>query len=185
MAAVAQRARVTKPTVYLRWPSKVSLVAEAVAEVLDLGTPPDTGSLRGDLLALLKVMIHGLARTSAGRILEGLIADLHRYPDLMVEFRKSYFEPRWRLLAIVLERYIARGEIAGEVDIEVLTDLLVGPIYYRLLVRAEPPRFELQQKVVDLVLAGLQLRQSCPDTKRRIGAKKATSSRKARLEDTP
>lgn len=178
MAAVAQRAQVTKPTVYLRWPSRLQLVAEAIAEVWDLGPLPDTGTLRGDLLALLKLFIRGFSQTSAGRTLGSLIADLHRYPDLMVEFRHSYFEPRWRFVETVLNRAIARGEIADDVNFELITDTLIGPVYYRVLVRVEPPRFELQQEAVDLILAGLHVQRTRPKGKRPAAAKKPAVSKK-------
>lgn len=178
MVDVAQRARVTKPTVYLRWPSKLQLVAEAIAEVWDLGSLPDTGTLRDDLLALLKLFIRGFSQTSAGRALESLIADLHRYPDLMVEFRHSYFEPRWRCMETVLNRAVARGEIADDVNFELLTDLLVGPIYYRVLVRLEPPRFEQQEEAVDLILAGLEAQTSRPSGRRSAAAKNSSVAKK-------
>lgn len=178
MAAVAQRARVTKPTIYLRWSSKLQLVAEAIAEIWDLGPLPDTGALRGDLLALLKLFIRGFSQTSAGGALKSLIADLHRYPDLMVEFRHSYFEPRWRCVETVLNRAVARGEIAGNVNFELFTDLFVGPIYYRVLVRVEPPRLELQEEAVDLILAGLEAQASRPNGRRSAAAGNSSPARK-------
>lgn len=177
MADVAERAHVTKPTVYLRWPSKVSLVADAVSEMLSLGPLPDTGTFRGDLLALLRLLAHGLLKKSAGRILEDLIADIHRDPDLTLKFRESFFVPRWRYLETILERAIARGEIAADVNVEMLTDIFVGPIYYRLLVRADPPRFELQQETVDLVLAGLEALRSRSKKQNMTAAIKKSSTR--------
>jgi AcrR family transcriptional regulator len=178
MVAVAQRAGVTKPTVYLRWPTKLQLVAEAIAEVWDLGSLPDTGTLRGDLLALLKLFIRGFSQTPAGRALESLIADLHDYPDLMIEFRHRYFEPRWGCVETVLNRAIARGEIANDVNFELLTDLLVGPIYYRVLARVEPPCFKLLQEAVDLILAGLEAQRSRPSGRRAAAAKNSSVAKK-------
>jgi len=156
ISAVAARAGVAKPSIYLRWPSKVCLVVDTIAEVMDTSPFPDTGNLRQDLLAGLKKMIHNLTQTAVGRILGGLLAELQKYPELAISFRQRYFQPRWRSLEQALRRAQARGELQGGVDPALVTDSLLGPIYYRLLVRAEPLCFEVETQVVDLVLVGLQ-----------------------------
>jgi AcrR family transcriptional regulator len=128
---------VGKPTLYLRWPSKASVVAEAVVRVLSAEPFPDLGDVRSDLVAGLREMIHLFNTTAAGRVLPGLVADLHDDPDLLTAFAQRYFLPRRRSARAALERGVARGELPPGVDLELAVDLLVGPVYYRLLARAE------------------------------------------------
>src|SRR5580698_2320071 len=72
---VAQRAGVSKPTIYRRWPTKGTLVFEAFSgDFLARQPLPDTGSLRGDLLAALRAWIRVVKGTVTGRTLRGLIA---------------------------------------------------------------------------------------------------------------
>jgi AcrR family transcriptional regulator len=137
IAAIAREAGVGKPTLYLRWPSKASVVAEAVVRVLSADPFPDLGDVRSDLVAGLREMIHLFNTTAAGRVLPGLVADLRDDPDLLAAFSERYFLPRRRSARAALERGVARGELASGLDLELTVDLLVGPVYYRLLARAE------------------------------------------------
>ena len=80
---VAQRAGVSKPTIYRRWPTKGTLVFEAFSAGFLTGQPlPNTGSLRGDLLAALRAWIRVVKGTVTGRTLVGLIAEVQRDPEL-------------------------------------------------------------------------------------------------------
>ena len=137
IAAIAREAGVGKPTLYLRWPSKASVVADAVVRVLSADPFPDLGDVRSDLVAGLREMIHLFGTTAAGRVLPGLVADLHEDPTLLEAFSERYFRPRRRSALAALERGIARGELPEGLDLELAVDLLVGPVYYRLLAHGE------------------------------------------------
>jgi AcrR family transcriptional regulator len=137
IAAIARSAGVGKPTLYLRWTSKAAVVADAVVRVMSADPFPDLGDVRSDLVTGLRGMIHLFAATAAGRVLPGLVADLHDDPDLLAAFSERYFLPRRRSALAALERGVARGELAEELDLELIVDLLVGPVYYRLLARGE------------------------------------------------
>lgn len=68
MEGVAQRARAGKASLYRRWPTRIELVMDAVYSRLpDPSAPPDTGSLRGDLLALLRANAEALAGPAGRR----------------------------------------------------------------------------------------------------------------------
>jgi AcrR family transcriptional regulator len=137
IAAIARSAGVGKPTLYLRWSSKASVVADAVVRVLSDEPFPDLGDVRADLVTGLREMIHLFNTTAAGRVLPGLVADLHDDPELLAAFSERYFLPRRRSARAALERGVARGELAQGLDLELMVDLLVGPVYYRLLARGE------------------------------------------------
>ena len=133
VGAVAREAGVGKPTLYLRWPGKAAVVADAVVRVLSSDPFPDRGDLRADLVGGLHDMIRLFTTTVAGRVLPGLVADLHDDPALLTAFAERFFLPRRRSARAALERGIERGELAGDTDLELAVDLLVGPVYYRLL----------------------------------------------------
>ena len=76
MEEVASRAGVGKATVYRRWPSRGALALDAfMAEFRSQLTPPDTGTLRGDLVAAFRAWSRAVTKTRAGRMLAGLIAE--------------------------------------------------------------------------------------------------------------
>jgi AcrR family transcriptional regulator len=135
IAAIARTAGVGKPTLYLRWAGKASVVADAVSRALSTDPFPDLGDVRSDLVAGLREMVSRLTTTAAGRVLPGLVADLHQSPELLTAFHERCFAPPRESLRAALLRGVARGELAAA-DLDLVIDLLVGPVYYRVLARA-------------------------------------------------
>jgi AcrR family transcriptional regulator len=152
--AVAARAGVAKSTLYRRWPSKSTVVAAAI-ERLYLGhvAVPDTGDLRQDLIALLtnsyEVLIVG-----PGRIFSDLIRESGGAPDL-VQLITETMHARRRFYRQIFNRAIARGDLAPEIDTDLAIDLLVGPLWVRLLVTSQPISKTAVKDIVDSVLDGL------------------------------
>lgn len=152
--AVAQRAGVSKATIYRRWPTKEALLLGA-AHCLSGGPPevPDTGSLREDLRVLLVSFTTVLGEGLPGEILPELVAESTRRPEiraLLAEFAAERRQ-RWN---VVLARAEARGELRPGLDREVVVDCLTGPLFTRLLVTGKPLDAALAGQVVDVVLAG-------------------------------
>jgi AcrR family transcriptional regulator len=134
MEEVAARARVGKASVYRRWSSKGTLAFDAfVAEFLARQPEPDTGDLRGDLLAALRSWVRAVDGTPAGRTLTGLIAEVQRDPSLAEAWRTRFVTPVRERHVAMLDRAVARGELAPGTDAELTLDLLYGPAYHRLL----------------------------------------------------
>jgi AcrR family transcriptional regulator len=152
IAAIARSAGVGKPTLYLRWTSKAAVVADAMVRVMSADPFPDLGDVRSDLVAGLRAMIDRLASTAAGRVLPGLVADLHNDPALLTAFQERYFQPRRRSIRAALERGVERGELTIGIDHELAVDMLVGPVYYSLLSRGE----KVETSPDDLVAAVLR-----------------------------
>ncbi|RBY83802.1 TetR family transcriptional regulator [Geodermatophilus sp. TF02-6] len=112
---VAERARTGKATVYRYWPSKLELALDAVRSALpdpasDPASLPDTGSLRGDLLALLRATARLLAGP-AGEALRGLLSDALREPGRVWEIRQHHRGTGRRATEEVIARAVARGEV--------------------------------------------------------------------------
>lgn len=164
---VAARAGVGKTTIYRRWPSKGALVVEAISApvcpietgrwTVRLGELPDTGSLRGDLLTFVQRVNYAFNAPLASRTLPGLAADLATDTELAQAYREAMVKPKRQRIAEVLQRAKARGELEAGTDVELLCDLLVGPLLYRALLTGSPVDDDDAEALVDNVLRGLGL----------------------------
>jgi AcrR family transcriptional regulator len=122
MDQVAARAGVGKASVYLRWPNKVALVAEAIqhrsAVVPEV---PDTGSLSADMLAFLRAL---LQRKSAARTaLAAVSGEIASSPELRQAWRRSLEGTLWACTRVIVERAIERGQLPAASDVELLSML--------------------------------------------------------------
>jgi AcrR family transcriptional regulator len=155
MERIAQRAGVQKPAVYRRWCNKSELVAEAVHTVAIPIVDPDTGVLEDDLIALLREMVT-MTRTPQGRVALRLIAEQAAHPELVEAIRASIIARRRKVFARVLRRAVERGEIRADLDIDVVVQMLLGPVLIRLLVKHEEVPASVPATTVKLLLAGLR-----------------------------
>ena len=132
MDSVAQEAHASKATLYRRWSSKADLVVDAVSRAKGLPDPevPDTGSLRGDLLALACGPT-GIADRLPMSVLGGLLTALHTDPELSAAWRQRFLAPRMAVTRAVFDRAAARGEIAADADLEVLHTVLPSMCAFR------------------------------------------------------
>ena len=153
---VAARAGVGKTTIYRRWPSKGLLALDAfVASFREEQPLPDTGTLRGDLLSALRAWVRAVTQTPMGPMLTGLIAEAQHDPELRGAWRDRVLEPLRMQHRIMLDRAIARGEIAASVDRDVVLDLFFGAAEHRLLLGHLPITSEFITEVVDTILTGV------------------------------
>jgi AcrR family transcriptional regulator len=158
MEAVAARAKVGKATLYRRWSTKDSLVADALATLVETAEPVDTGSLRDDLVAWLNTVRRHNLQSVSGRIMPRLLAEKDAHPELFEAYRKRVMEPFRAQLDKVLARGIASGQLPADLDLDLVTDVLVGPVVYRQLTSGhnEVSGTRISQ-VVDVVLGGVLL----------------------------
>lgn len=153
MEAVAARAAVAKTTLYRRWSSKPELVA-GVFEVRARAAPPvpDTGDLRRDLLTQVLDARDRLVASPGGAAVLGLVAAAGREPELARLLRDGFVSVRRAMVGELVERAVARGQARPGIDLDLVVDLLVAPLYYRLMVSGQPVGDEYVEALVDAVL---------------------------------
>ena len=137
--AVARRAGVAKTAVYRRWNSKLDLVLDVVNSVADSKLPiVDTGSLRGDLEVFLQVVARLLRHPSASQIIPDLLAEAARTPEIGETLEKVLRVHQRHIGEQLLGAARDRGELAGTADPDLVVDLIVGPLYWRLAIARTP-----------------------------------------------
>lgn len=153
--AVATRAGVARTTVYRRWRGKPELMAGVLEHVAPRLMPaPNLGRTRDDLVAIVEAALRALADADVRNLIAAIVAEATRNEALAQHFRRRLLDLRREELRDVLERGIARGELPREVEVEVAADLLIGPVYYRVLVAGEQPGPQYAERVVDSFLRG-------------------------------
>ncbi|MBS4728970.1 TetR/AcrR family transcriptional regulator [Mycobacterium sp. SM1] len=153
--AVAATARASKATVYRRWPSKAELVLAAFIEgIRQVAVPPDTGTLRGDLLHVGN-MVCQQARQHASTI-RAVLVEISRNPALNDVMQHHFVDQRKALICHILQQAVERGEIDAAAISDELWDLLPGYLIFRSIISGRPPtRHTVQTLVDDVILPGL------------------------------
>ena len=165
MESVARRAGSGKSALYRRWPSKLEMVLAAVAELsVPAGPAPDTGSLRGDLLALVQQVVRWLGDPVVSRILPDLTAEAARTPELAEAVARTIGRPRREHGAAVLRRAAERGEVRADVDEDLALDLLGALVHWRLVVRRAGVDEGYAERVADLADRALRAPAAGPGT---------------------
>jgi AcrR family transcriptional regulator len=157
MDAVAEQAGVSKATIYRWWRTKETLALDALYNEWAAAAPParSTGSVRGDLLALLRPWIRLASSRPYGRVISALLTEAQMDPEFAAIYRSRFIEPRREQGRAIFRRAIERGEIPADTKIEVALDLLYGPLYHRLLHGHAPLNDRFVRDVVDTALDGI------------------------------
>ena len=151
---VAARAGVSKAAIYRRWPSKEALAQELLAELAGphIGVA-DTGDTRAELLACVLNPMRAVTDTPFGPVIRALLSQIATNPTLGDPFRATVVQARRDEIARVIERGKARGDLREDADPGIATELLVGPVYFRVMFGGELTR-AFAERVVDGVLLG-------------------------------
>ena len=157
MDTVAERAGVSKATIYRWWPTKESLALDALFTEWAAARPAprNTGTLRGDLLSLIRPWVRLLGNRPYGAVLGELIAKAHTDPAFAAEYRQRVVEPRRDWAREIFHRALDRDEIPADTKVEVALDLIYGALYHRLLHTHAPLNDRFVKDVVDMALRGI------------------------------
>lgn len=151
---IARQAGVNPTSIYRRWGDREGLLIEVLGSRAEAAlAQPDTGTLRADLIAYL-TQAAALLETPYGSALLQLGALAMRRPELQPH-RLAYWSSRTRHIADLFDRARARGEAPAGLDIERVVELLVGPLYVRLMFTGRAIDARLIETAVDGTLQGL------------------------------
>ncbi|SFO83534.1 TetR/AcrR family transcriptional regulator [Amycolatopsis rubida] len=139
--AIAARAGVGKAALYRRWKSKAELVFAAVVHDDTLAAPPDTGTLRGDVTGVLADIQSALDGPQVRNALPGLLADLRTEDAPAARLGELFLVRERAYLVEVLDRALARGELARRPEVPVVHAMLLGSVFawLHLLRETVPP----------------------------------------------
>jgi AcrR family transcriptional regulator len=147
---IAARAGAGKQTIYRWWSSKADVVLDAMLdEAASLIAVPDEGSLAADLARFL---VDTFRQRGQRPVLVGLMAEALLDPAFAVQFRDRFLFGRRDALRTVLARAAGRGEIAADVDPEMLLDIVFGVLWYRLLLDHAPLDEDAGRQLATLVV---------------------------------
>jgi len=154
--AVAARSGVAKTTIYRRWRDKWELALDAVMidMLARLDEPVDVGDTRKELLTVINSVVKMLATPPYGQAMQALVSQIATDADLARVYREQVVEPRQAELTPLVKRGIARGDLRPDTDVRLIHELLVGPIFYRLLFSGAALDRNLGRRIVDAILAG-------------------------------
>jgi AcrR family transcriptional regulator len=159
---VATRAKAGKATLYRRWDSKADLVLDAVVCMkqrdIDLDALPDTGTLRGDLVAMIKTPSIREGERKL-KVMAGIASMIARSPELAAAAQSALVEPRATVNRIFFRRAIERGEIPADSDVERLCTISPAMVAYRVLMLGKPVDREFLISTIDGIIlpaAGLR-----------------------------
>ena len=150
---VAARAGVGKATIYRRWSTKEELVLAAAERVMVQVEPPDTGSLRDDLVGWYWEKFRDKAATTSDRLMGQVIVEATVNPELK-KLLGRFIQGRRRAIAVVVDRARDRGT-CGDVDVTLLMDLISGSLMHRSLFGDKQLRRTDVEAVVAAALRGV------------------------------
>jgi AcrR family transcriptional regulator len=133
MSGLAERAGVSKETLYRWWRSKAEVLLEALAQYGEDAIPvPDTGSLADDLRSFMHATATALDHPTR-RILRTLAAAAAADPAAADQIRRQFLARRRAALGAVLDRALERGELPDQAMAVTMQDLVFGSLWYRLI----------------------------------------------------
>jgi AcrR family transcriptional regulator len=154
--SIVKRAAVSKAAVYRRWPSKADMMAALIADVATgIVELPDTGSLRGDLVAFLTATHDAMRHPLAARIIPAIVSEASRDSALAVTLRETVEAPRRARALDLLRRAVERAELPSDCDLDLCLDHMIGTLYFHTLVRQQDLDRPAIQRLADGVIAAM------------------------------
>jgi len=157
MDEVAARAGVSKATIYRRWASKEEMILDAMTTAMTRFEPADTGTLRGDLTAYVEHLVDKMRTGRTRDLLPHLLAAAASEPNLQPAL-DQFLAIRSRPLRALLDRAVARGDLAQGADLDLGVDMMLGAITYQRLFHDAIYDLARAERLVDYILRALDAR---------------------------
>lgn len=150
--AIAQKAGVSRPTIYRYWPNAPAV---AMAAFLEATGAAAAARAPGNSLAALRQQLHALADAFAaptGRSVAAMVAAAQSETELAKAFRNEFIARNRDATRGLLERCVTDGAIDAPGDMELTLDLIFGPLFYRLLMGHAPISRDFVDQLLDAVV---------------------------------
>src|ERR1700733_7629469 len=152
---VSRRSGVAKTTIYRHWPSREALVIDAASRISAEQEVPDTGSLEGDVTAILVNLGHLLSTARWSSVVPSIVDVAERDPEFASvhgKIQRGHAAP----LREVIERAAGRGLISPAAEPRGMVSALIGPLYYRRWFSREPIDDQFVKTIVRNVISSQQ-----------------------------
>jgi AcrR family transcriptional regulator len=154
--AIAERAGVSKATIYKWWPNKSMVALDAyLAGMTEQVLMPDTGSAEADFTLQLK-SVTAFYISPLGRLFGQFLAEGQSDPEFLALFRDRFLSLRRDAARVMWQRGVDRGEIRDDFDSDMVLDLIYGPLVFRLLAGHGPLNDREAEVVVAAVFGGVR-----------------------------
>jgi AcrR family transcriptional regulator len=153
--AIAAKAGVSRPTIYRYWPNAPAV---AMAAFLEASGAPAAGRAARSPLAALRTQLHAVAdafAAPAGRSVAAMVAAAQSETELAKAFRNEFIARNRDAFRELLERCIAERLVAPPADVDLVLDLVFGPLFYRLLMGHAPITRSFVDQLLDAVIPAL------------------------------
>jgi AcrR family transcriptional regulator len=152
MDAVAAAAHTSKPVLYRRWPDRRALLRDTLLDTATTSIPsPDTGSFRGDMLAVLGAWA-ALFTGDGAALMRSVVMAVAADPELAATFRTEVIGMRKEEMNALLARAVERGEVRADVPVELVRELGQSVLWHRLLISGDPITDAVVTQLVDEIL---------------------------------
>ncbi len=158
LVTIAERAGVSRNSLYRRWKTKDDLYLDVLAAINQSPPTFDSPTAREDLAAHLAILIERTLNTRASSMLRALLAEARAFPELHRRYFAEIVTPRREVMYRIIRRGIATGEIRPDVDVAFVNEMLVAPILARMSSGAteglDPDK--ASRRIVELLYDGIQ-----------------------------
>jgi len=154
---IAARSGIATATIERAWGSKVDAVVAALEETMLEQPVPDTGSFARDVDLFLTDLAGRLAAPDAMAVIGALVGEAARDEHLARALRERLITPRRHAVESMIVRAIDRGELAADTPVALLGDVLIGPIFHRLIITGEPVTADLGHELAAAVTGRVML----------------------------
>lgn len=152
--SVAKAAGVTRPTVYLRWPSKEELVIAAIQDLEKADQLALTGEVRNDLRTILRAVKVSFVDHGNTALMGPIMTERNHSPQLFEEFRARLVTPRRASIRAVLEKGIANGVVRADLPVDATVSALIGSLYAKI-VAGENVSDDFPDEVINALWPGI------------------------------
>ena len=152
---VVARTGVSKATIYRHWGSRARLLYAAISSLQPESVEPETGTLRGDLMVLLRHLVDYFDSPTVAKVFPSLLDAAVRDPELAA-LRQETLRLGRASFERVIDLAVDRGELPAGVDVRLVVDLARAPVIYRRVVAQTRVAESELAAIVDAVLAAFR-----------------------------